>query len=198
MRKRLRANGVRPINNIVDITNYVMLELGQPMHAFTIGNIDGSKIIVRNAEEGETITTLDGNVRNLDPSMLVISDVNKAVAVAGVMGGENSKVNGSSDTILFESANFNGPSVRITAKKLGLRTDASAKFEKGLDPNLTMDAVNRAVQLVEMLGCGEVVKGVVDCYPNKREPWTLEYDTAKINKLPVSYTHLTLPTNRLV
>ena len=183
MRKRLRANGVRPINNIVDITNYVMLELGQPMHAFTIGNIDGSKIIVRNAEEGETITTLDGNVRNLDPSMLVISDVNKAVAVAGVMGGENSKVNGSSDTILFESANFNGPSVRITAKKLGLRTDASAKFEKGLDPNLTMDAVNRAVQLVEMLGCGEVVKGVVDCYPNKREPWTLEYDTAKINKL---------------
>ena len=183
MRKRLRANGVRPINNIVDITNYVMLELGQPMHAFTIGNIDGSKIIVRNAEEGETITTLDGIVRNLDPSMLVISDVNKAVAVAGVMGGENSKVNGSSDTILFESANFNGPSVRITAKKLGLRTDASAKFEKGLDPNLTMDAVNRAVQLVEMLGCGEVVKGVVDCYPNKREPWTLEYDTAKINKL---------------
>ena len=124
MRKRLRANGVRPINNIVDITNYVMLELGQPMHAFTIGNIDGSKIIVRNAEEGETITTLDGIVRNLDPSMLVISDVNKAVAVAGVMGGENSKVNGSSDTILFESANFNGPSVRITAKKLGLRTDA--------------------------------------------------------------------------
>ncbi len=183
MRKRLRANGVRPINNIVDITNYVMLELGQPMHAFTIGNIDGSKIIVRNAEEGEKIVTLDGIERNLDPSMLVISDVNKAVAVAGVMGGENSKVNGSSDTILFESANFNGPNVRITAKKLGLRTDASAKFEKGLDPNLTMDAVNRAVQLVEMLGCGEVVKGVVDCYPNKREAWTLDYSPEKINKL---------------
>ena len=183
MRKRLRANGVRPINNIVDITNYVMLELGQPMHAFTIGNIDGSKIIVRNAVEGETITTLDGNLRNLDPSMLVISDVNKAVAVAGVMGGENSKVNGSSDTILFESANFNGPNVRITAKKLGLRTDASAKFEKGLDPNLTMDAVNRAVQLVEMLGCGEVVKGVVDCYPNVRNSWTLDYSPEKINKL---------------
>ncbi len=183
MRKRLRANGVRPINNIVDITNYVMLELGQPMHAFTIGNIDGSKIIVRNAEEGEQITTLDGNVRQLDPSMLVIADVNKAVAVAGVMGGENSKVNGSTDTILFESANFNGPNIRVTAKKLGLRTDASAKYEKGLDPNLTMDAVNRAVQLVEMLGCGEVVKGCVDCYPNVREPWTLDYSPEKINKL---------------
>lgn len=183
MRKRLRSNGVRPINNIVDITNYVMLELGQPMHAFTIGNIDGKKIIVRNAEEGEKITTLDGNERQLDSSMLVISDVNKAVAVAGVMGGENSKVNGSSDTILFESANFNGPNIRITAKKLGLRTDASAKYEKGLDPNLALDAVNRAVQLVEMLGCGEVVKGMVDCYPNKREPWTLEYSPEKINKL---------------
>ncbi|MCD8035983.1 MAG: phenylalanine--tRNA ligase subunit beta [Clostridiales bacterium] len=183
MRKRLRANGVRPINNIVDITNYVILELGQPMHAFTIGNIDGSKIIVRNAEEGEQITTLDGNVRQLDPSMLVIADVNKAVAVAGVMGGENSKVNGSTDTILFESANFNGPNIRVTAKKLGLRTDASAKYEKGLDPNLTMDAVNRAVQLVEMLGCGEVVKGCVDCYPNVREPWILDYSPEKINKL---------------
>ena len=183
MRKRLRSNGVRPINNIVDITNYVMLELGQPMHAFTIGNIDGKKIIVRNAEEGEKITTLDGNERQLDSSMLVISDVNKAVAVAGVMGGENSKVNGSSDTILFESANFNGPNIRITAKKLGLRTDASAKYEKGLDPNLALDAVNRAVQLVEMLGCGEVVKGMVDCYPNKREHWTLEYSPEKINKL---------------
>ncbi len=183
MRKRLRSNGVRPINNIVDITNYVMLELGQPMHAFTIGNIDGKKIIVRNAEEGEKITTLDGNERQLDSSMLVISDVNKAVAVAGVMGGENSKVNGSSDTILFESANFNGPNIRITAKKLGLRTDASAKYEKGLDPNLALDAVNRAVQLVEMLGYGEVVKGMVDCYPNEREPWTLEYSPEKINKL---------------
>ena len=183
MRKRLRSNGIRPINNIVDITNYVMLELGQPMHAFTIGNIDGSKIVVRNAEDGEKITTLDGNERQLDSSMLVIADCNKAVAVAGVMGGENSKVNGSTDTILFESANFNGPNVRVTAKKLGLRTDASAKFEKGLDPNLTTDAVNRAVQLVEMLGCGEVVKGCVDCYPNKRESWSLEYSPEKINKL---------------
>lgn len=182
MRKRLRANGVRPINNIVDITNYVMLELGQPMHAFTIGNIEGKKIIVRNAEEGEKITTLDGNERQLDSSMLVISDVNKAVAVAGIMGGENSKVNGSTDTILFESANFNGPNIRVSAKKLGLRTDASSKYEKGLDPNLALDAVNRAVQLVEMLGCGEVVKSMVDCYPNKRESWTLSYDPEKINK----------------
>ncbi|MEA4972196.1 MAG: phenylalanine--tRNA ligase subunit beta [Candidatus Metalachnospira sp.] len=182
MRKRLRANGVRPINNIVDITNYVMLELGQPMHAFTIGNIEGKKIIVRNAEKGEKITTLDGNERQLDASMLVISDINKAVAIAGIMGGENSKVNGSSDTILFESANFSGPNIRVSAKKLGLRTDASSKYEKGLDPNLALDAVNRAVQLVEMLGCGEVVKGMVDCYPNKRESWTLGYNPEKINK----------------
>lgn len=183
LRHRLTAAGIRPINNIVDITNYVMLELGQPMHAFDIDTIDERKIIVRNANDGEMITTLDGQERKLDSSMLVISDCNKAVAVAGVMGGENSMVSPNAHAILFESANFNGPSVRITAKKLGLRTDASAKYEKNLDPNLAYDAVNRAVQLVEMLGCGEVCKGMVDCYPNKREKWTVNYTTEGINKL---------------
>lgn len=183
MRKRLRSVGIRPINNIVDITNYVMCELGQPMHAFSIDTIADHKIIVRNAKEGETLTTLDGNVRKLDPSMLVISDTNKAVAVAGVMGGENSMIEGDTATVLFESANFNGPNVRITAKKLGLRTDASSKYEKGLDANLSQIAADRAVQLVEMLGCGEVVKGSVDCYPNKTESWELSYDPSWINKI---------------
>lgn len=183
MRKRLKAAGVRPINNMVDITNYVMLELGQPMHAFDISTIADKKIIVRNANDGEVITTLDGEERKLDSSMLVISDPKKAVAVAGVMGGENSKINEGANAVLFESANFNGPNVRITAKKLGMRTDASGKYEKGLDPNLAYDAVNRAVQLVEMLGAGEVVKGMVDCYPNKRESWQLPYSPEKINKL---------------
>ncbi len=183
LRHRLTAAGLRPINNIVDITNYVMLELGQPMHAFDIDTIDERKIIVRNAEEGEKITTLDGMERTLDSSMLVISDCNKAVAVAGVMGGENSKITDGASAILFESANFNGPNVRITAKKLGMRTDASSKYEKGLDPNLSIEAVNRAVQLVELLGCGEVVSGMVDCYPNKREKRILEYSSDRINKL---------------
>lgn len=183
MRKRLRAAGVRPINNIVDITNYVMIEMGQPMHAFDIDCIAERKIIVRNARDGEQITTLDGNVRNLDSSMLVISDPQKAVAVAGVMGGENSKISENAEAILFESATFHGSNIRVTAKKLGLRTDASSKYEKGLDPNIALEAVNRAAQLVEMLGAGEVVKGVVDCYPNKRESWTLSYSPEKINKL---------------
>ncbi len=183
MRKKLRAAGVRPINNIVDITNYVMIEMGQPMHAFDIDCIAERKIIVRNAKEGEQITTLDGTVRNLDSSMLVISDPQKAVAVAGVMGGENSKISENAEAILFESATFHGSNIRVTAKKLGLRTDASSKYEKGLDPNMAWDAINRAAQLVEILGAGEVVKGVVDCYPNKRESWTLSYSPEKINKL---------------
>lgn len=183
MRKRLRAAGIRPINNIVDITNYVMLEMGQPMHAFSIDTIADRKIIVRNAEDGEKFITLDGIERILDSSMLVISDPQKAVGIAGVMGGENSMISGDSSAVLFESANFNGPNVRITAKKLGLRTDASSKFEKGLDPNLAGIAVNRAVQLVELLGAGEVVPGCVDCYPNKRESWKLTYSPEKINRL---------------
>ena len=183
MRKRLRSVGIRPINNIVDITNYVMQELGQPMHAFSIDTIKDHKIIVRNAKEGETFTTLDGVERKLDPSMLVISDPEKAVAVAGVMGGENSMITGDTAAVLFESANFNGPSVRITAKKLGMRTDASSKYEKGLDPNICQICADRAVQLVELLGIGEVVKGSVDCYPAPLKPWTLSYDPEWINAL---------------
>lgn len=182
LRQRLKAAGIRPINNFVDITNYVMLELGQPMHAFDISTID-NKIIVRNAKDGEEFVTLDGNKRTLDSSMLVISDTNKAVAIAGVMGGENSKVNPDAKAILFESANFNGSNVRITAKKLGMRTDASSIYEKGIDPNLAEIALDRAVQLVEELGAGKVVKGKVDCYPNKLEEWTVKYSTEGINKL---------------
>ena len=183
MRKRLRSVGIRPINNIVDITNFVMQEFGQPMHAFSIDTIADRHIIVRNAKEGEKFTTLDGIERNLDSSMLVIADSEKAVGIAGVMGGENSMITGDTAEVLFESANFNGPNIRITAKKLGLRTDASSKFEKGLDPNLCELAVNRAVQLVEMLGCGDVVKGCVDCYPNKLEERKIPYSPEKINKL---------------
>ncbi|MCI1959596.1 MAG: phenylalanine--tRNA ligase subunit beta [Clostridia bacterium] len=183
MRKRLRSVGIRPINNIVDITNFVMQEYGQPMHAFSIDTIADRKIIVRNAEEGEKFTTLDGIERTLSSSMLVISDPKKAVAIAGVMGGENSMITGDTDTVLFESANFDGPNTRITAKKLGLRTDASGKYEKGLDPNICDKAIDRAVQLVEMLGCGKVVRGRVDCYPNKVEPRKIPYNPKKINKL---------------
>ena len=183
MRKRLRSVGIRPINNIVDITNFVMQEFGQPMHAFSIDTITDRKIIVRNAEEGEKFTTLDGNERTLDSSMLVIADTEKAIGIAGVMGGENSMITGDTAEVLFESANFNGPNIRITAKKLGLRTDASSKFEKGIDPNLCALAVNRAVQLVEILGCGDVVKGSVDCYPNKLERRRISYSPEKINKL---------------
>jgi len=183
LRHRLTACGIRPINNIVDITNYVMLEFGQPMHAFNASNITGEKIIVRNAKDGEKFTTLDGTERTLDSSMLVISDPQKAVAIAGVMGGENSMIEGDSDAVLFESATFNGPNVRATSKKLGLRTDSSVKFAKGLDPNLAEVAINRAMQLVEMLGCGEVVPANVDCYPKKREGYALPFEPAKINKL---------------
>jgi len=185
LRHRLTASGVRPINNIVDITNYVMLEYGQPMHAFDIENIAGRKIIVRNARAGETFATLDGIERKLDASMLVIADTEKAVAVAGVMGGENSMVTENASAILFESANFNGPNVRITSKKLGLRTDSSARFEKSLDPNLPLDAVNRAMQLIEELGCGRVVPGIVDAYPSPDSVTVrnVQYDPKNINAL---------------
>ncbi|MDR2899881.1 MAG: phenylalanine--tRNA ligase subunit beta, partial [Clostridiales bacterium] len=183
MRHRLISAGIRPINNIVDITNYVMLELGQPIHAFDIGGVKDGHIIVRNAEDNETIVTLDGVTRKLDSTMLVISDPEKAVAIAGVMGGENSKVTGDSGAVLLESANFYGPNIRVTSKKLGLRTDASGKYEKGLDPNLSMDAVNRCAQLVLELGAGEVVKGYVDCYPVKREGIKVEFYPDNINRL---------------
>ncbi len=183
LRHRLIASGVRPINNIVDITNYVMLEMGQPMHAFDIDNITGRKIIVRNANDGETFMTLDGTERKLDASMLVISDCEKAVAIAGIMGGENSKVTGTASAILFESATFDGTNIRLSSKKLGLRTDSSGKFEKGLDPNLALTAVNRAAQLVELLNCGEVVKGLVDCYPGVRNERSVTFRPDNINAL---------------
>lgn len=172
MVKRLKASGIRSINNIVDITNYLLLEYGQPMHAFDLRDVSGSHIIVRRANDGEMITTLDEQEHKLDSSMLVIADEQRAVAVAGVMGALNSEVKDDTTTVLFESANFDGASVRVTAKKLGMRTEASAKYEKGLDPNMTLDAVNRACELVEMLGAGEVVGGVIDIHgalPSKRE-----------------------------
>jgi len=183
IRRRLSKAGLRPINNIVDITNYVMLELGQPMHAFDIDNINEGRIIVRNANDGEAFTTLDGTKRMLDSDMLVIADSDKAVAVAGVMGGENSMVTGKAGAILLESANFKAGNVRRTSKKLGLRTDASSRYEKGLDPDLCLEAVNRAAGLIEELGCGEAVAGVVDCYPRKREAHSVVFAPDRVNAL---------------
>ena len=183
LRHKLSCSGIRPINNIVDITNYVMLELGQPLHAFDLKGVAEGKIIVRNAKEDEIIKTLDGVERKLDSSMLVISDPQKAIAIAGVMGGENSRITEGSAAVIFESANFNGPNIRLTSKKLGIRTDASSKYEKGLDPNISMDAVNRCAQLAVMLGCGEVVEGVVDCYPVPRHEREVAFDIARINAL---------------
>lgn len=181
LRDRLKAAGVRPINNIVDITNYVMLEMGQPMHAFDLANLKGKSIIVRRARDGEIMKTLDDQDRTLDSSMLVIADAERPVAVAGVMGGANSEVTDRTSTILFESACFDGISVRQTAKKLGMRTEASGRFEKGLDPENAIAAVDRAAQLVEELGAGTVCKGVIDCYPRKAEPVTIPFRPAKIN-----------------
>lgn len=162
MRERLRASGVRPINNLVDITNYVMLEYGQPMHAFDLRYVKDAKITVRNAKEGEQITTLDGTERKLSPEMLVIADSEKPIAVAGVMGGEYSGIMEDTTTVVFESAYFEPTQVRLTAKKLGMRTDASARYEKGLDPNSTITVLSRAFELVEQLGAGEVVGGIID------------------------------------
>ncbi len=182
MRERLRNSGVRPINNIVDITNYVMLEYGQPMHAFDFSCVEGGHIIVRTAREGETIQTLDGNERKLTTSMLCICDENRPVCVAGVMGGANSEIVGDTAQVLFESANFNGASVRRTAAALNMRTDASARYEKGLDPMNTMKAVQRACELVELLGCGEVVDGVMDVIAKDAYPTTVELTPEKINR----------------
>ncbi len=182
MRDRLSACGVRPINNIVDITNYVMLEYNQPMHAFDKDFLKGGEIIVRRAKEGEKITTLDGIERELKTDMLVIADSEKPVAVAGVMGGENSEINENTKEIIFESAMFNGPSVRLTAKALGMRTEASGRYEKGLDPENTLAAVNRACELIELLGAGEVVAGTVDVYGKKAEKVVLPFEPQRINK----------------
>ena len=183
MRERLRNSGVRPINNIVDITNYVMLEYGQPMHAFDFSCVEGGHIIVRTAREGETIQTLDGNERKLTPNMLCICDEHKPVCVAGVMGGANSEIVGDTAMVLFESANFNGVSVRRTASALGMRTDASSRYEKGLDMMNTIKAVERACELAELLGCGEVVDGVMDVVAKEKAPTVVKLEPDKINAL---------------
>ena len=183
MRERLRSMGVRPINNIVDITNYVMLEYGQPMHAFDYRYVKGGKIVVRRAEDGEELTTLDGNVRKLTSNMLVIADDTRAVGLAGIMGGLNSEIVGDTVDVVFESANFDGTTIRKTALALGMRTEASAKFEKGLDILNTLPAVNRACELVELLGAGEVLDGVIDILNYVPQPRVLKLEPEKINAL---------------
>ena len=183
LRQRLRANGIRPINNIVDITNYVMLEYGQPMHAFDYRYVASGKIVVREAEEGETLTTLDGNVRMLSPGMLVIADEDKAIGLAGIMGGENSEILDDTTTVVFESANFNGTSIRQTALALGMRTDSSGKFEKNLDPMMTLPAVQRACELVELLQAGDVMDGIIDIINYVPEAKQLPLEPEKINRL---------------
>ncbi|MCI5703619.1 MAG: phenylalanine--tRNA ligase subunit beta [Pseudoflavonifractor sp.] len=183
MRRRLRSMGVRPINNIVDITNYVMLEYGQPMHAFDYRYVKGGKIIVRRAKEGEELTTLDGAVRKLNANHLVIADEHRAVGLAGIMGGENSEIAADTTDVVFESANFDGTCIRKGALALGMRTEASAKFEKGLDPMNTLPAVNRACELVELLGAGEVVDGAIDLLNHVPHPTVLKLEPEKINAL---------------
>ena len=187
MQERLRAHGIRPINNLVDITNYVMEEYGQPMHAYDLDTIEGKEIIVRRAAAGEKFVTLDGQERQLDENVLMICDAKKAVGIAGIMGGENSMITDHVTTMLFEAACFDGTNIRKSGKRIGLRTDASAKFEKGLDPNLAMEAMNRACQLVEELGAGEVVGGAVDIYPVKREGVKIPFEPDKYNKLLGTY-----------
>ncbi len=183
LRQRLRANGVRPINNIVDITNYVMLEYGQPMHAFDYRYVGSGKIVVREAEEGETLMTLDGNLRQLKPGMLVIADECKPIGLAGIMGGENSEILDDTTTVVFESANFNGTSIRQTALALGMRTESSGKFEKNLDPMMTVPAVQRACELVELLECGDVLDGIIDIINYVPAEKELPLEPERINKL---------------
>ena len=183
MRRRLAAQGIRPINNIVDITNYVMEEYGQPMHAYDLDKIEGKEIVVRRAEKDEKFVTLDGQERTLDDSVLMICDGKKALGRAGIMGGENSMITDDVTTMLFEAACFDGTNIRLSGKKVGMRTDASAKFEKGLDPNLAMEAMDRACQLIEELGAGEVVGGAVDIYPVKKEGTRIPFEPEKYNRL---------------
>lgn len=183
MQRRLAASGIRPINNIVDITNYVMEEYGQPMHAYDYDTIADHKIVVRRAKDNETFQTLDGQERTLDSSVLMICDGEKAVGIAGIMGGENSKITDNVKTMLFEAACFDGTNIRLSAKKIGLRTDASGKFEKGLDPYNAEAAINRACQLIEELGAGEVVGGMVDVFPVKPETKSLPFEPDKYNRL---------------
>ena len=183
MQRRLAAHGIRPINNIVDITNYVMEEFGQPMHAYDLDTIAGHEIIVRRGEDGEKFVTLDGQERQVDSSVLMICDADKAVGIAGIRGGENSMITDHVQTMLFEAACFDGTNIRLSSKKVGLRTDASGKFEKGLDPNTALDAINRACQLVEELGAGEVVGGVVDVYSRVRTGNRVPFDPEYVNRL---------------
>lgn len=183
MQRRLAASGIRPINNLVDITNYVMEEYGQPMHAYDLDTIAGHKIIVRRAKEGDVFRTLDGQERNLDADVLMICDAEKEVGIAGIMGGENSMITDEVKTVLFEAASFNGANIRKSAKRVGLRTDASGKFEKGLDPHNAEAAINRACQLIEELGCGEVVDGMVDVCSELKEEATLPFTPDAYNKL---------------
>ena len=183
MQERLRAVGIRPINNIVDITNYVMAEYGQPMHAFDYNLIEGQKIVVDRAKDGDEFETLDGAVRKLDSNILMINDAKKAVAIAGIMGGENSKITDDVSTMIFECATFDGTNIRLSSKRIGLRTDSSGKFEKGLDPNNAYDAMMRACSLVEELGAGEVVGGTIDVYPIKAVESRVAFEPERINKL---------------
>ncbi len=183
MQRRLAASGIRPINNLVDITNYVMEEYGQPMHAFDYDTLAGHKIVVKRAKDGDTFQTLDGQVRNMDSNVLMINDGEKAVGIAGIMGGENSKITDDVKTMVFEAACFDGTNIRLSAKRIGLRSDASGKFEKGLDPNTAMEAMNRACQLIEELGCGEVVGGAIDIYPTPKTPIQLPFEPEYINSL---------------
>ena len=183
MKQRLKACGMRPINNIVDITNYVMLEMGQPMHAFDITSISGGHIIVRRALDGEKITTLDEQQRTLNKENLVIADEKKAIAIAGVMGGLNSEIENNTNTVIFESAVFNGSNIRLTAKQVGLRTEASSRYEKGLSPENALRAINRAVELVNILEAGEEISGVIDVYPTKQKENKIEFIPERINAL---------------
>ncbi len=183
MQRRLASQGIRPINNIVDITNYVMEEYGQPMHAYDLDTIAGREIVVRRAAKDEKFVTLDGQERTMDDSVLMICDGEKAVGIAGIMGGENSMITDNVQTMLFEAACFDGTNIRLSSKKIGLRTDASGKFEKGLDPNNAIDAINRACQLIEELGAGEVVGGVADVYGKVREGRRIPFDAQKVNQL---------------
>lgn len=183
MQRRLAAAGIRPINNIVDITNYVMEEYGQPMHAYDYDMIAGHEIIVRRAEHGEKFTTLDGQERTMDENVLMICDGEKSVGIAGIMGGENSMITDDVKTMMFEAACFDGTNIRLSSKRIGLRTDASAKFEKGLDPNNAQAAIDRACQLIEEMGAGEVVGGIVDVYSKKKEPVRIKFEPEKINAL---------------
>ena len=183
MQRRLASSGIRPINNLVDITNYVMEEYGQPMHAYDLSTVSGKKIVVKRAKDGDQFVTLDGQTRNLDHDVLMICDAEKEIGIAGIMGGDNSKITDEVTTVLFEAATFNGPNIRKSAKRIGLRSDASGKFEKGLDPRNAEDAINRACQLIQELGCGDVVSGMIDVKAPLKELVRLPFMPEKYNNL---------------